>query len=527
MATAKPMNKHQLQQAAKACGVSHCGTKADIAKRITKFGYNASVDKGRRQAPQTRPKHERRIKTPSVDRKVVATAQDQMRNQALVAWMVRLHLDYTSSFHFEFRVQDQDPLNKLVNRIFQWHGAPRNIDVAGRFGRDEMFRMFELEKVTTGDVGMVKVLNAENHTFKLQTVEHDMIAQGSGTPKHEIPKEVNEQGLVMNDVGGVEQYAICNRGDAGDAVVYDHMEDAFNVIFDAYWTRFGSQWRGVSPLTTAINTVQDLGEAFEYNLVKAKMHAMFGMAIMRKSNDGDFGGVGGAENETSTTEPEVPGTGAETTLNPTEFSILDLNPDETAMMLESSTPSTEFVEGSYLFIQIAMLALDVPVTFFDSRRSSFSARIADLNTYEVSAEPKRTKNRYVRQEYSDTLLWSIWNDAESPWPLKKVAQAANMSLMEVQTAVEWIANGSPWIDKLKQVKGDELAIDIRVDNTQDAAKRRGGDAFENVDKTLQVEKYEQDEREKMKLPPKGSEPPTIEAQLASALETSQMLQDDE
>jgi len=32
----------------------------------------------------------------------------------------------------------------------------------------------------------------------------------------------------------------------------------------------------------------------------------------------------------------------------------------------------EFVEGSYLFVQIAMLALDIPVTCFDSRRSSFS-----------------------------------------------------------------------------------------------------------------------------------------------------------
>lgn len=497
---AKPKSKTELKAAAKTLGLPSYGTKAEIVDRISKFGYNASVDKGRRQAPQTRPKHERRVKTPSVDRRIVATAQDQMRNQALIAWMVRLHLDYVSSFHFEFRAEKQDSLNKLVNRIFQWHGAPRNIDVAGRFGRDEIFRMFELEKVTTGDAALIKVLDADNNTFKLQTVEHDMIAQGASTKDNKIPAEVNEQGLFMDDFGGVKQYAICNRGDNGDSVVYDHMEDAFNVIFDAYWTRFGSQWRGVSPLTTALNAVQDLGEAFEYNLVKAKMHAMMGMAILRKSNDGDFGGMAGAEVETSDTDPTVPGTGSEMTLNPTEFSILDLNPDEDVKMLESGTPSTEFVEGSYLFIQIAMLALDIPVTFFDSRRSSFSARIADLNTYEVSAEPKRTKNRYVRQEYSDTLLASIWNDSESPWPLRRVAEAAGMSLMEVQTAVEWIPNGSPWIDKLKQVKGDELAIDIRIDNTQDAAKRRGGDAFENVDKTLAVELYEKTRRAELELP---------------------------
>ena len=161
---AKPKSKTELQAAAKTLGIPSYGTKADIVKRITEFGYNASVDKGRRQGPQTRPKHERRIKTPSVDKKLVATTQDELRNQALLAWMVRLHLDYTSSFHFEFRVEDQDPLNKLVNRIFQWHGAPRNIDVAGRFGRDEIFRMFELEKVTTGDAGLIKM--QPNHPSK-------------------------------------------------------------------------------------------------------------------------------------------------------------------------------------------------------------------------------------------------------------------------------------------------------------------------------------------------------------------------
>jgi len=519
MASGK-LTKTKLKEIARECGVSTSGNMQQIAKRITQFGYNAASDKGRRQAPQTRPKHERRIKTPKIDRKLTATTQDQMRNHALVAWMVRLHLDYTSSFHFEFRTNN-DKLNTLVNRIFKWHGAPKNIDVAGRFGRDELFRLFELEKVTTGDAALIKIFDSDAHTFKLQTVEHDMIAKGASTDANKIPEEVNEQGLVTNSVGGVDAYAICNRGESGQGVYYDHMEEEANVIFDAYWTRFGSQWRGVSPLTTAINTVQDISEAFEYNLVKAKMHAIFGMAILRKSNDGDFGGAGGSEHETEGTDPTVPGDGSELTLNPTEFSILDLNVDEDVKMLESGTPSSEFVEGSYLFIQIAMLALDIPVTFFDSRRSSFSARIADLNTYEVSAEPKRTKNRYVRTEYSNALLASIWNDPSSPWPLRRVAEEAGLSLLDIQTAVEWIPNGSPWIDKLKQVKGDELAIENRIDNTQDAAKRRGGDAFQNVDKTLAVELYEQRQRQTLGLPERVSGDPSKYMDEASETEDEQ------
>jgi len=147
------------------------------------------------------------------------------------------------------------------------------------------------------------------------------------------------------------------------------------------------------------------------------------------------------------------------------------------------------------------------VTCFDSRRSSFSARIADLNEYEVSVESKRTKNRYVRKQYSDWVLEQIWNDPDTPWPLRSVADKAGMTLREVQEALEWIPAGSPWLDKYKQVKGDELAIDLRVDNAQDAAKRRGGDAFRNVDRQLELEQYEMEQRAGKKLPPKGTEPP--------------------
>jgi capsid protein len=169
--------------------------------------------------------------------------------------------------------------------------------------------------------------------------------------------------------------------------------------------------------------------------------------------------------------------------------MLDLSPGDDVKVIESGTPSAEFVEGSYLFIQIAMLALDIPVTSFDSRRSSFSARIADLNEYEVSTDSKRTKNRYVRQEYSDWVLASIWNDAASPWGLRQIAGGAGMSLRDVQEGVEWVASGSPWLDKYRQMQGDQLGIDIGLDNAIDACRRRGSNVFENLDKQAQVIAY--------------------------------------
>jgi hypothetical protein len=453
----------------------------------TSFGYNAVQDKNRRQAPQTRVKREEEVLTESKRTKMLATTQDQMRNLSLVAWIVRKHLDYSSSFHASFRT-GKDPLDQLVNQILDWHGAPQNFDFLGRFGRNEMFRFHELEKVVSGDAGLLKL-----DGLKLQAIESDLIAKGvlpanaTETQKADFEK-VNGPGLVLDDDGRILQYAICKRGKNGAKPIFDHLEARDNLIFDGYWSRFSSQYRGISPLSAAINTAQDVSEGLEWNIIKAKLHALFGIAIMRKSPDtGDFGGAGGATAETQ----DAAATDAQTELdlNPRAINILDLEQGDKAEILESGTPSSEFVNATYLYIQIAMLALDIPITAFDSRRSSFSARIADLNEYEVSVAYKRDKNRHARKAYSDWLLAQIWNDPTSEWKLAQTAQRNDMTLTQVQNAVDWIPMGAPWLDKLKQVMGDGLAISLGLDNSIDAAQRRGGDVFENIDKQKKVLNY--------------------------------------
>ena len=435
------------------------------------FGYNAiEANKGKRQTPATKTKHENAVLPYSKRKKMNATAQEQMRNHALCAWMIRKHLDYVSKFHVSIRT-GKDEIDTMLNQILSWHGTPENLDIAGRLGRDEMFRLYELEKVVNGDAGLIKLDNV-----KLQGLESDLIAKGNGAPE-----EVGDSGLIVDkQTGRRQQFSICNRGDRGTSIDFDHLEPAENIIFDGYWSRLTSQYRGISPLTTALNTVQDISEALEYNLVKAKMHALFGITIEREAEE-DSDIAANDEEDDTTTDSNV-------TLNPTGFMVMDLQPGEKANTIESGTPSTEFVEGTYLFVHMAMLALDIPITCFDSRRSSFSARIADLNEYEVSTDSKRTKNKYVRQAYSNWLLEEIWNGGYM-WDLRSAAGRAGMSLMDVQKAVEWIASGSPWLDKYKQMQGDALAIDRGADNIIDVCRRRGFDYFDNIEKQSKAEAY--------------------------------------
>jgi capsid protein len=491
--------KKDLQSAAASLGLDVSGTKAEIQGRITSFEYNAVVDKGRRQAPKTKRTSEGVVLTDVKRQKLIATAEDQARNMSLIAWMIRKHLDYVSVFNFNFN-SDKDDLNTLVRRIFKWHGAPKNFDISGKFGRSEFFRMAEGEKVIAGDVAAIKL-----DVMKLQAIESDMIAHPKSVPSDVSEedklriKNMSKSGIITGDQGQREQFCICNRGENGKKIVFDHFEEADNMIFDAYWTRYSSQDRGVSPLSTAINTVQDLGESFEANIVKAKLHALFGIAILRNPGGEDgFGGAGGAGDETTSQAEDSTDTHLD--LKPNAINILDMNPGEDVKTIESGTPSVEFINASYLYIQLAMLALDIPVTSFDSRRSSFSARIADLNEYEVSVKWKQKKNEYIRKEYSDWVLESIWNDSNSDFKLKDIASKNGMSLRDVQEEVEWIPSGSPWLDKFKQIMGDEKAIELRVDNAVDASRRRGSDVFKNIDKQLEVEKYELEQRQLLNLP---------------------------
>ena len=487
-------------------------------KQATKLDYDAIKSTGRRRAPQSGMIRAEHVVLPESKRlKLLATVQDQVRNASTAAWMVRRHLDYVSRFKMQFRTGNEQ-LDRLVNRIFHWHAQPVNFDIAGRFGREEAFRMFEGEKVTGGDAALL-LLN-DGH---IQAIESDLIAypkQGKynrDRKAHDpVDKDVADRvdkatGLVMDEdrPGRIAEFCICNRGRDGRTVAFDHLEPSENVLFDGYWTRFSSQVRGVSPLSTSVNAIQDVYEGVDFNLAKAKVHALFGIALMRDyggptSDNEEVAGWGGASgirtgaDENAEDAPETDGGTKQIAtslqeLKANEMMMVDMDLKGRIDTIESKTPSSEFREFQELVLRLAFLALDIPYTAFDSRSASFAGMIADQNLYEVSCKWKREKNLWARQRYSNWLLARAWNDPADEWGLVEVAQRSGIfSLRDLQEQVEWIASGFPWLQKLNEVQGDIKAISIGLDNPIDACKRRGTDYFKNIDKTAEAYAYAQE-----------------------------------
>ncbi len=459
------------------------------------FGYDAVKSSTRRKPVSGTITAEGVQLRPSERSKLTATIQDQIRNTTLVAWMIRRHLDYVSRFRFQFRTGNKE-LDRAVENLFRVHAAPQNFDIAGRLGREEMFRLFELEKVTGGDAAMLKL-----KTGHLQAIESDLIAKpkvGKWNPRTKqhaqlakAQQEIDASGLIFDDrfPGRIKQFCICNRLPDGKQVAFDQLVDAENVIFDAYYTRFSSQVRGVSPLSTALNTVRDTYEGIEYNLAKAKIHALFGIALMRDfagADDaaeaaGQWGGAAGITPAPDDAPDAAQIAASAQELKPGQMLTIDVDTRGRVDTIESKTPSTEFREFSEFTLRLALLALDIPFTAIDSRASSFAAMIADQNLYEVSCRGKRDKNLWKRQEYSDWLLANNWASLQRA--------AGKMTLEEAQQAVEWVPAGFPWLQKIQEVEGDGKAIALALDNPIDAARRRGGDVFANIDKTADVLAY--------------------------------------
>jgi hypothetical protein len=139
-------------------------------------------------------------------------------------------------------------------------------------------------------------------------------------------------------------------------------------------------------------------------------------------------------------------------------------------------------------IRLALLALDIPYTAYDSSGASFAGMIADQNLYEVSCKSKREKNGWKRREYSDWVLQLFYDDAE--WNISEVAAKNGIkNLRDLQELVEWVPSGFPWLQKLNEVQGDIKAISVGLDNPIDCCKRRGGDFFQNILKTEQANDF--------------------------------------
>jgi len=438
-------------------------TSAEVATNRVALGYHAVQDKGRRQAPVTVLKNEDAQLSQTTKRRLDMTAQDLPRNCELAAWALRLHVAYVSRFVPHVQTHSAE-VNRLAVMALNQASRRDSFDVARRHSRDRAMSLFELANVFYGDAAFIKLAGG-----RVQAIPGVRIAKPDSYAERGANRarwaKVTDRGLIIDEAtGAMREACICRWSATGNSLEFDHFEPAKNLIYNGYFTDF-DQTRGASPMASCINRFKDLMEALEYTNLKIKLHALLGLAF-------------GSDLPTGPLEPSLDGSETTTTARPkykVELSqglmVMNLNPGDKVDTIESKTPNSEFVDYSALSMRIALLAFDIPYTFLDSSAASFSARIADANQYEFLAAEKRQKNAEVLWDWS---AWRLPDLAEGP-ALSAALRQAGLTVDDVIAATEWVGVETPWVDKLKQLQGDQLAIAIGADSIPRVCRRRNLD----------------------------------------------------
>lgn len=429
-----------------------------ILRRATEFitpgGYDAVTHSNRRRqhSPITMVEEEH---LPELDRKkLIASGRILRRNFSVAGWMVRRHCDYVSNFRFRAKTGDFETdkrLEKLIGRASRADRAHNK----GRHNLSQLIRMAEQLRTVENDVGWVK-LNDKS----IQLIESDRIRNPNGADRR-----VWHNGVHIDNQGKPLEYSICKRD--GAQLVWERNVSTRNMKLHGYFGR-EDQVRGVSPLTSAFNELQDVYEFHGLTLARAKVQSFFAVAFYRDAVDSlhDFTSD---DPDAEAEEEKKPKYEADLGKGPAVF---DLDAGDRAEFLESGQPTTQlqaYVNGVLI---LALKALDLPMSFLDESWTNFFGSKGAWLLYDRACESKRDENIVLLDDwtYWQMVHWIINGDLVLP-------DGVNLDDMPW----EWIPRKVPVFRRIEDVKADILSLQAGLTTPEGICREEDEGSFaENI-----------------------------------------------
>jgi capsid protein len=442
-------------------------------------GYDAVKPKGKRANVLGRTLSEDLELRQLQRRQLSTTIRDLNRNFSVVAWMIRQHLDYVSTFHFRSKTGNKE-LDGEIQSLMEWYSRPENCDPAGRHRFARLVRMWEMRRVIDGDVLVNRLADG-----KIQTIEGDRIQTTGGIPFADLG--ITDPNYVVNGVwttpaGKAISYMVWRRPPQWTGLEWDRAVSARFADLLGYFDRY-DQVRGISPIAAAANQFRDLYEGFDYALVKAKVTQLFGIVTTREGSE-ELG------------EPEVPPVPSVdgTTSPPVEPDsskygdidfgkgpvMFDLDPGDKVDVIESKQPSDQFQSFTQAMVLVALKSLDIPYSFFSEEFTNYSgARLAAIQ-YEQSVKIKRGDIKSLLDKITAWRLGLFIADGDLKLP-------KGMKPRDLKW--EWSHGSVAWYDPAKEVTGAVAAVNAGFSSPQRECKKLGLDFFEIIDERAAAEEY--------------------------------------
>jgi capsid protein len=309
-----------------------------------------------------------------------------------------------------------------------------------------------------------------------QMIEGDRIFMPLGDmPAGDDPNSWVNGVKIDPRTGRAKAYAISNRvGKSGKQL--DRIVSARSLILHANYENRFDQVRGVSPLAAALNQLRDVYESIDYELAKQKLNSLFALAIMRETGAQD-GPTLGAANYSTNSEGQAVDPVIDMMKGPT---VLELQPGESASVLESHTPSTETVAFLQLLLQISLRALDIPFSAFSENFTNFFGSRSALIHYLLACD-------------KHIAALQALQDAHFKWRVGIAVEDGELILPSGRDFefIQWQfqPGGIPWWSPENEARGAAMSIAMGVTSPQRVCREIGTDFERNIDEIAEAMQY--------------------------------------
>ncbi len=440
----------------------------DDSQGAIDFGYDATESTKNRKAPRRKLRHEDEHLTSNGRKNLLGTTRDLRRNEISARWVLRKHIDFVVKHNFQPNTGRED-LDSELKKFYSMAAKKENFDVSGRYNLDNFMRILEAARVIDGDIYCVRQRGGY-----LQPIEGDRIRQPTEKSVGITPSNGYTTGYLpdwycgvkVDSTGRHKQYAVHKRHQTG--FEFERFISAKKVIPFGFWDRF-DQTRGISPLASVINKVQDLNESYDYALAKAKVAQLFAMAITREAK------MGLADDDDDRSDSD-----ASSAVNFDKGAmVLDLDEGEDAKFLASATPETATQDFWKDMLAQICKSLNIPYSFWDESYTNFNGSRTALILYLRSCEQDREAQVAFRND------WFSWR--------LKIGILKGEIQLPVDFQIDpsqwmWIPDGLQYWDTLKEASADEKLINMGLRTRTEIRQERYGDEWTDVAKRLAEEK---------------------------------------
>lgn len=459
-----------------------------LDESLEEFDYDAiGSSTNRKQVRRYTTSEDHQLKG-SKRKQMIANVRDIRQNFSVARWAIHKHLDFVTAHEFMPKTGD-DALDMVLRDFVENASAAENFDVSGRHDRRRWMRIAEASRLVDGDVFGLRVRGGY-----LQAIEGDRILDPDKmSPSNDTDPQSWVNGIKVNAANKPISYSVWSREGGGLKMEHERNVKASAIISHGFYDRF-DQVRGVSPWASAVNSLRDLYEAWDYALAKTKVAQLMALKITR---DSDFGF---SEYDESL---DTDGNGTDSAGNVNNEvafdkgpQILDLDPGEDADFLTAATPAGETAQFWTSLISVVLKSINIPYSFYDEAHTNFFGSRAALILYLRSVEAWR---RDVRRFLNDWLIWRM-----KVGILK--GELVLPSTFEIDPKNwQWVAEGVQYWNPQQEVKADIAAIEAGLRTRSEIRQERFGDDWKtNVYDVLKTENELMDTITPKPEPPMGS-----------------------